>query len=1103
MSLETLSRVLPTILGSVTAFLGCALEAAAGGGSLPPNCPASGSCFSEHAWPGCNRASCCDEVCATDPFCCESQWDAICAKEADAICVASPFGLCGGSLSLPEGSCFVVHAWPKCESLICCEIVSTIDPFCLDVEWDATCVGLAYANCPCDANLCPSYRLSFGETPSDDGVISDCSTGEAALDSQFVETQGIVFGTATSELPPFSAFLPMSIASSTNSCPDDCRSTLDLFGLPIGLWRCEFRLPPNPDVPSASWAGVTTFSADVGFLIFPITMIGYGLDGSVVASATTNEFGTVRMTLNAPPGQLISRIAIPQIADGIFLDCLSYDGPFDATPTCPNYTHSCFEAGSAGCDDEACCESACLQDPSCCVTAWDANCVTWAVTECGQCETKACEICIGGSTAECCELSLPQQPGCKDAQCCVVVCAQDGFCCATNWDQLCVEQATSLCVCIPASADGCENPEPIEGFGAFPCNTIGATTDGVDSPVCIQTMYYDVWFCWTAPAGSGNHYCEFAMCDTDFDPMLAVFVDCSNPCPTTPVVCDDDDCKPGLGPRALMGVEEGQTVRIRVGSYGDSAPGTGTLTITPFCGPGDGGCLALHIEPGCEIGACCFTVCGLDDYCCETSWDELCVQAATRLPECDRNGGGTGCDGATGSCTQIHPTPGCSDADCCASVCAIEPSCCDSGWDWFCVEAALTACAAPGCGSPFVVGATAAVHSAVTDPMQIALGADAALFTGRDAIGSGGSNSTPVKIHRAPPGGGPASEFGAVVIPDPDAVVVDVDGTLSGTPGSVLVGGQTDASGNTGQILAVRPDQSVVTVFASSTLWKDPQDMVFDGPNLLVADRIRREVRRWMPGQSTLSLLVDDLPENPTHIAVDQAGRIFVSLLDGTIRRYNPNGSGEFVVASGLPPQTPIAVGPTGPWQAGDVYAIVGEDLVRFDGESGGPPVAVGCGFTGTTRDLAFGPDGALYVSRFGNDHVMRFERPTLGAVPGDLDCNGLATLADVAILCAAVEDPAGYAADHPGCSLWATGDIDGNNVLDANDVVGLCMLLGDPRPCGCSAPSDLDGDGDVDGGDLAILLGAWGSAGPLGDLNDDNTVDAADLAILLGAWGS
>jgi len=50
--------------------------------------------------------------------------------------------------------------------------------------------------------------------------------------------------------------------------------------------------------------------------------------------------------------------------------------------------------------------------------------------------------------------------------------------------------------------------------------------------------------------------------------------------------------------------------------------------------------------------------------------------------------------------------------------------------------------------------------------------------------------------------------------------------------------------------------------------------------------------------------------------------------------------------------------------------------------------------------------------------------------------------------------------------------------------------------PC----PADLDGSGSVSGGDLAILLGAWGTPGA--DLDGNGTTDAADLAAMLGAWG-
>ena len=59
----------------------------------------------------------------------------------------------------------------------------------------------------------------------------------------------------------------------------------------------------------------------------------------------------------------------------------------------------------------------------------------------------------------------------------------------------------------------------------------------------------------------------------------------------------------------------------------------------------------------------------------------------------------------------------------------------------------------------------------------------------------------------------------------------------------------------------------------------------------------------------------------------------------------------------------------------------------------------------------------------------------------------------------------------------------------------------GDGVPDACDAVfADLNGDGIVNGADIGLLLGAWGTGGP-GDLNDDGQVDGADIGLMLGAW--
>ncbi|HMN96824.1 MAG TPA: hypothetical protein PKC43_07255 [Phycisphaerales bacterium] len=54
-----------------------------------------------------------------------------------------------------------------------------------------------------------------------------------------------------------------------------------------------------------------------------------------------------------------------------------------------------------------------------------------------------------------------------------------------------------------------------------------------------------------------------------------------------------------------------------------------------------------------------------------------------------------------------------------------------------------------------------------------------------------------------------------------------------------------------------------------------------------------------------------------------------------------------------------------------------------------------------------------------------------------------------------------------------------------------------------CSVFGDLNGDGLVNGADLGLLLGSFGSSSPTADLNCDGIVNGADLGLMLGVWGN
>jgi hypothetical protein len=112
--------------------------------------PFAGPCFSNNEpLPGCDDGECCDLVCSLDPYCCNIEWDQICAQFAMKMCEVDPEPAC---LEPSDHSCYAVDPVAGCENQTCCETVCQIDPFCCDFEWDELCVARAVQVCispPC------------------------------------------------------------------------------------------------------------------------------------------------------------------------------------------------------------------------------------------------------------------------------------------------------------------------------------------------------------------------------------------------------------------------------------------------------------------------------------------------------------------------------------------------------------------------------------------------------------------------------------------------------------------------------------------------------------------------------------------------------------------------------------------------------------------------------------------------------------------------------------------------------------------------------------------------------------------------------------------
>ncbi len=121
------------------------------------------------------------------------------------------------------------------------------------------------------------------------------------------------------------------------------------------------------------------------------------------------------------------------------------------------------------------------------------------------------------------------------------------------------------------------------------------------------------------------------------------------------------------------------------------------------CGsPAAGSCLNSSVSPGCNDTSCCTVVCASAPTCCQTAWDQSCVNLALAL--CSDCG-----DPGAGSCFEINGTPSCDNAACCLAVCAVDASCCEFAWSILCKEMANEMCGncgQPGAGNCYVANGT-------------------------------------------------------------------------------------------------------------------------------------------------------------------------------------------------------------------------------------------------------------------------------------------------------------------------------------------------------------------------------------------------------------
>jgi hypothetical protein len=458
----------------------------------------------------------------------------------------------------------------------------------------------------------------------------------------------------------------------------------------------------------------------------------------------------------------------------------------------------------------------------------------------------------------------------------------------------------------------------------------------------------------------------------------------------------------------------------------------------------DGGdCTEADCAPA--TGACC-----VDGVCTQTLPDECAGTFAGGSCDSFPCGFTEGCGDADDlPCDQESTTAGCADGLCCSTVCEIDSICCEDVWDSFCVEYASTSCGSGGCPVGEVADCDGSgecwtelwIGDGYCDGTAQQYGADLCCYD------NDGGDCTAEECVANVCGDGVCSP-GETSADCPE----DCDATdclaVSGTSGET----DTDGDGNPDECFA-DPTTGALTGYIELT-WEGgctAETIEFVGLGTLG------------PGAYASGVLVYGLGDAP--ICYD----VIVTFVGGVVANT-----------------TNVCTVCGEPAVCGDGVCAVSESFETCpeDCEEGGCP-------DGQVSDCD--GSGECWTETWIGDTYCDGDTQEFGA---NLCCYELDGGDCTAEECAGTGDPTGSCCVGTTCSETTEADCGGEWVNG-----GTC----DADTCAVDCPTDLNGDGEIGGADLTILLASFGSSctGCDADLNGDGEVGGADLTILLANFGS
>ena len=375
-------------------------------------------------------------------------------------------------------------------------------------------------------------------------------------------------------------------------------------------------------------------------------------------------FGPNDHTIHMYCNPVTAEYGICQPCPAIGSDCTADPPPPDDPPD-PTCDHDvCEEGGPLAPSCGSCAASVCAFDAFCCSTGWDTICIDHVEDQCaGSCD--------GGDGGNCnhdqCEVGDPLSPLCN--ACTSAICANDPFCCQTEWDHVCVGQVATIC-------DGdCDDDD--EGCIHSECDVGGPLSEDCSDcagDVCAQDAFCcsTDWdgLCVDAAEDLCSDICHEGGCAHDVCATGAPLEDGCSQC-VTDVCAEDDFCCTNLWDALCVGLVEDE---CGIDCDGSDPPPEGCEHDA--CVEG------VALEDGCT--QCVTDVCNADSFCCEFGWDAACVAEADNLCGCFAACEHSEC--AEGAALE----DGCSQ--CVTDVCNADDFCCTTAWDATCVTQADMLC---------------------------------------------------------------------------------------------------------------------------------------------------------------------------------------------------------------------------------------------------------------------------------------------------------------------------------------------------------------------------------------------------------------------------